>query len=164
MRRRGRAPEEAPTTSPYADGLRLLGRRDFTQAELRTRLLERGHDVEGVEAALVRLTETRALDDRRTALAFVRTASRVKGGGRLRIQRELQARGVSAAILREALAELPVEADTQQIQRYLARKRERLDLDDPAARRRLLQQLLRRGFSAESIRKVLKDAEREFES
>ena len=135
----------------------MLGRRDLTRAEIRTRLLERGHDLGAVEAAVERLADTSAIDDRRTALAHVRTASRVKGRGRLRIQRELEARGVSKALAREALDQIPPDDDAALIARFVARKAGRTGTGTPAGRRRLFQQLLRRGFSAEMIAKALKD-------
>jgi regulatory protein len=135
----------------------MLGRRDLTRAEIRMRLLERGHDQEAVETALERLADGQLLDDRRTALAHVRTASRVKGRGRLRIQRELEARGISKALAREALDQISPDDDAALIARFVARKAGRAGSDTPAGRRRLLQQLLRRGFSAETISKALKD-------
>ncbi len=156
MRRRSSA-SEPPTESPYVAGLRMLGRRELTRAELRTRLLERGHTVVAVDAALDRLADTRALDDRRTAHAYVRTASRIKGRSRRRIERELEAKGIAKTLAREALDQIPPEEDVALIKRFVARKAGRAETRTPAGRRRLFQQLLRRGFSPEIILKVLKD-------
>jgi regulatory protein len=104
-----------------------------------------------------RLAQSNALDDRRAASAHVRTASRLKGRGRLRIQRELDARGFTREVARDALAEIPPDDDLEAIKRFVDRKRRTLD-DTPAGRRRLFNQLLRRGFSAAMISKVLKGA------
>jgi regulatory protein len=119
--------------------------------------MDRGFVRDEVEAAVDRLADSKALDDRRAAFTHVRTASRLKGRGRLRIQRELDARGFSREVAREALAEVPADEDLDAIRRFIDRKRQRLD-DTPAGRRRLFNQLLRRGFSAEMISKVLKEA------
>ena len=87
----------------------------------------------------------------------MRTASRLKGRGKLRIQRELEARGFARDVVREALDEIPADEDAHAIQRFVERKRQTID-DSPAGRRRLFNQLLRRGFAAETIAKALKKA------
>jgi SOS response regulatory protein OraA/RecX len=79
----------------------------------------------------------------------------LKARGRLRILRELEARGFSRELAREAIAELPADEDLATIQRIVARKRPTMD-DGPAGRARLFNQLLRRGFPAELIAKVLR--------
>jgi regulatory protein len=128
----------------------------LSRAELTARLIDRGFLPDEVEAAVERLAESKSLDDRRAASAYVRTASRLKGRGRLRIQRELDARGFSRDVVREALAEIPPDGDLDAIRRFVDRKQRTLD-GTPAGRRRLFNQLLRRGFSAAMISKVLKE-------
>jgi regulatory protein len=139
--------------------LRLLSRREHTTAELRQKLLDREFSAEDVDATIEGLTADRLLDDRRTASAHLRTASKIKGRGRLRIQQELQARGVDRALVREVLADLPAADETTAIAEFLGRRRVPLQLN-MADRRRLFQQLLRRGFSSDVIAKALKDRDR----
>ncbi len=134
--------------------LRLLSRRDYTTAELRRKLTEREFPAEAIDDALASLTTDRLLDDRRAAAAHVRTASRVKRRGRLRIQRELEARGVDRQVIRELLDELPPEDETAAIAEFLRRRHTgHIGMAD---RRRLFQQLLRRGFTADVIAKAIK--------
>jgi regulatory protein len=135
--------------------LRLLMRRDYTSAELRDRLLDKGVTDADADDCVARLTADRTLDDRRVALAHVRTARDIKGRGRLRIERELIQRGIAPALAHEAVAILPGDDEQAQIARVLARKRlpARLSL---AERRRLFQHLLRRGFPADAISKALR--------
>jgi SOS response regulatory protein OraA/RecX len=85
--------------SAFDDGLRMLARRELSSSQLRARLLERDHPSADVEAAIAQLKESGALDDARVARAYAETALKVKGRGRLRIQRELNemARSTSAA-------------------------------------------------------------------
>jgi regulatory protein len=135
--------------------LRLLGRRDYSRAEITSRLLARGYAPEDVDAAVARLAEEGAIDDHRAAAAHVRTAARLKQRGRLRIRRELEARGIPKAIAADALAALPAEDDLAAIRRLIARKPLPPDAS-PAERRRLFSQLLRRGFEAGAIAKALK--------
>jgi regulatory protein len=131
-------------------------RRDYTSAELRDRLLDKGVTDADADDCVARLTADRTLDDRRVALAHVRTARDIKGRGRLRIERELIQRGIAPALAHEAVAILPGDDEQAQIARVLARKRlpPRLSL---AERRRLFQHLLRRGFPADAISKALRD-------
>jgi regulatory protein len=139
--------------------LKLLGRRDYTTAEIRQKLLDREFSAEDVDAAVDGLIADRLLDDRRTAAAHLRTASRVKGRGRLRIQQELQARGVDRGLVREVLAGLPAADETTAIETFLRRRR-LPDTLTMADRRRVFQQLLRRGFTSDVIAKALKNRDR----
>jgi regulatory protein len=135
--------------------LRLLARRDYTSTELRAKLLERDIEAADVEAVVGSLTEERLLDDRRVAAAHARTASQIKHRGRLRIRRELEARGIDRASITEVLDELPEADEASGIDLFLRRRRAPLPLD-AAGRRRLFNQLMRRGFSADAISKALR--------
>ena len=138
-----------------ATALRLLTRRDYTAKELRTKLLERDVPVAEVTSVLTDLTDAGVVNDRRVAESFVRVASTVKGRGRLRISRELEQRGIDRAIIRDALAALPVDDETASIRRFLDRKHLPARLN-PAEHRRVFGQLVRRGFSADLIAKALR--------
>ena len=94
-----------PDRTAYVDGLQMLGRRELSVQQLRDRLLEREHDREDVDRAIDLLLENKALDDARVAGAYVRTALKIKGRGRLRIQRELQMMGIAKEVAAQALAE-----------------------------------------------------------
>ena len=97
----------------YTLALSWLARRELTERQVRARLSRRRVAAEEIDAAVERLRRERALDDRRVAGAYARTAVRLKGRGPLRLRRDLQALGVDAAAAREAideaLAETPEE-------------------------------------------------------
>jgi regulatory protein len=135
--------------------LKLLGRRDYTAAELRARLVEREFPAEDVDALVTALSAEGLIDDRRVAAAHVRTAGRIKGRGRLRIARELEARGIDREVARDAVADLTPDVEADAIRRILQRKiaGRALSLRD---RQRLTQQLVRRGFRATDITAVLR--------
>jgi regulatory protein len=135
--------------SAYLDGLRLLGRRELSVADLRARLLDRDHPADEVDAAIAHLLETRALDDDRVARAYARTAASVKGRGRLRVMRELHAMGIATEIVAAALADVFGELDERAlIARALQKKlRGRPRIASPAEHARLYQYLMRQGFS-----------------
>lgn len=135
--------------------LRLLTRRDYTAKELRAKLLDRDVPEAEVAAVLADLAGEGVVNDRRVAESVVRVASTVKGRGRLRISRELEQRGIDRAVIRDALAALPVDDETAAIRRFLDRKHLPARLS-PAEHRRVFGQLVRRGFSADLIAKALR--------
>ena len=144
--------------SAYTDGLLLLGRRELSVSEMRSRLLDREHSPEETDAAVAKLIETGALDDRRVARAFARTASRVKGRGRLRVTRELHAMGISREIASEAVAEVFGELDERTmieraIQKKLRGGRKPQTLQERA---RLYQFLMRQGFTPAAVSAALR--------
>src|SRR5262249_31312033 len=95
-----------------------------------------------------------AVNDARVAAAHVRAASAIKRRGRLRIERELAARGVDKATARAALETLPPENDAAAIRQILQRKRFPAR-PTPAERRRMFAHLMRRGFAGDVIARVL---------
>jgi SOS response regulatory protein OraA/RecX len=135
--------------SAYLDALHLLARRELTESECRARLENRFHSAAQIEAAVAHLRETGAIDDGRVARAHARTAVDVKGRGRLRIARELVARGVSHEVASEALADIFGDLDERTlVARALQKKlRGRQRPTDPREQARLYQYLLRQGFS-----------------
>ena len=140
------------------DALRLLGRRDYTTAELERRLLERGFAPDDVQQTISALTTEGALDDRRVAAAHIRTSTGVKHRGRQRIRLELEARGVDSALVRDLLAEVPAETEIAAIETFLRRRR---TTSPPTleARERLFRQLRRRGFAPDLIARALREHE-----
>jgi regulatory protein len=145
----------APPPNIRTAALRLLGRRDYTTAELRRKLIERGCAAEAVDAALQRLAADGLLDDRRAAAAHVRSGIAVKGRGRRRIRQELQQRGIAASTITELTNNVAPEDEEAAIERILTRKRVPPSLS-PADHQRIFQQLMRRGFPSETIADVLR--------
>ena len=139
--------------SAYLDGLKLLGRRELSVTQLRERLLDREHSPEETEEAISRLLETGALDDGRVARAYARTASKVKGRGRLRVTRELQAMGIGRDVIAEAVVEVFGDLDERAmidraIQKKLRGGRKPSTIQERA---RLYQFLMRQGFTPAAV-------------
>jgi regulatory protein len=157
MTRPGDAAAPAPLTPARARviAITLLSRREYTAHEVETKLLERGCSSETTTAVIAALVADGLVDDRRAAAAHVRTAARIKGRGRHRIEHELAVRGIAKDVVRDLLREITPEAEVSAIRRILTRKRIP-PRPDPATRRRLFQHLLRRGFSSDAVAKALR--------
>jgi SOS response regulatory protein OraA/RecX len=99
--------------------LRALGFRDRTAAELDARLSEQGVGAAEREEALAALARAGYVDDRRVAHA--RAVSLAEGGsGDALIRADLEGRGVSAAIVEEAIESL--EPEQARVERIVARR------------------------------------------
>jgi regulatory protein len=139
--------------SAYADGLRMLARRELSVDGVRARLLHREHPPDTVETAIRQLIESGALDDRRVARAYARTAVNVKGRGRLRVLRELGAMGIAKEVASEAVGEVFGDMDERSLiaQAIQKKMRGRTRLSTPQDRARLYQYLMRQGFTPGAI-------------
>ena len=147
-----------PERTAYVDALQLLGRRELSVKQLRERLLDREHSREDVDRALDLLIENRAVDDARVASAYARTASKVKGRGRLRVQRELQEMGIDKDVASQALAEVFAGTDERtMIAAALQKKlRNKKKIATPAEYARVYQFLMRQGFSPAAVTAALR--------
>jgi regulatory protein len=144
--------------SAYSDAVRLLSRRQLSVAECRSRLAELEHSDQDIETAISHLVETGALDDARFARAYARTASEVKGRGRLRVIRELEARGVDRETAAEAVGETYAEKDERTLVARAVQKklRGRSSPKDPREYARLYQHLMRQGFTPAAVHAALR--------
>ena len=141
----------------YLDGLKMLARRELSEAQVRQRLARKGHEPDAVDAAVSRLREERALDDARVAEAIARTQTAVRRRGKLRVRREIENAGITGATARRALDEVfdGIDADAQ-LQASLAKRlRGREAIADEAEFRRLYRYLIAQGFEADAVMKAL---------
>lgn len=142
---------------PRPSAVRLLARREHSVHELRQKLRHKGFAAEPVEACLEALQAERLLSDARFAEAYVRMRAG-RGYGPVRIRLELDERGVNSELGAQALAE--AEADWEALAGQARRKRFGAALpQDFKERARQARFLQYRGFTAEQVRGVLRDAE-----
>ena len=125
---RGHRPPAAGSDDPYRQGLdrafRLLAVRARSESELRSRLAGAGFE-EVAEAVIDRLRELGYVDDLAFAAAYVRSRSLGRRIGRRLLRHELAQKGVSAAIIEQALADRgdqSEQADAAQLAQTLARR------------------------------------------
>ena len=135
--------------------LRMLARRDYARLELAGKLAPHAESAEQVQALLDDLTASGLLSDERYALARVNArAGRV---GDAQLAHELRSKGVAGELLSAALA--TGDDELSRAWRVWQRKFGRqpaLAADDVVARSRQMRFLAGRGFSAETIRRVLR--------
>jgi regulatory protein len=157
----------------YVTALKMLARRELSEAQVRMRLARREFESGAIDEAVARLQAVRALDDRRTALACARTEAHVKRHGRLRALRTVEALGIDRGVARTAVAEVFDEVDedaliAQALDRKLRHPPSRTasarqaGAAEAAMARRLYRYLLAQGFDAgrvhAAIRNRLKNA------
>src|SRR5438270_368653 len=97
--------------SAYVDGLKMLARRELSEAQVRQRLARRGHDEDAIDQAVARLKSERAIDDARVAAAIARTETSIKRRGKLRVSRQIASAGIARAVARQAVDEVFEEID-----------------------------------------------------
>jgi regulatory protein len=143
--------------------LRLLAQRDHARVELKRKLAPHAESEEEVDALLDDLVARRLLSDAR--YAEMRVTARSGRYGNARLAQELRQQGVPAETAATALAEAGDEMDRA---RTVWRRKYAAPAADANERARQIRYLMQRGFSADIIRRLLRDeataaAEREEE-
>ena len=150
MRRRESAAEAAPGTAQElsARALRHLARREHSRAELARKLAPFAPSPEALEQLLDALAARKQLSDERYAELRAHQLSRKYGAARIRL--DLKAKGVGQETIERVCAAGELERAASILQRkYRAPASSR---EERARRMRFLQG---RGFSHDTIRKLL---------
>jgi regulatory protein len=141
----------------YTQALAWLGRRELSAAQVRTRLARRGIDDVAIDDAVTRLTREHALDDRRVATAYARSAATRKRRGRTRIQREIEALGIDRNLARDAVDEIFNEIDEAALlEEALTRRWPSVGAPDQRTLQRMYRALLQQGFPDDRVRAALR--------
>jgi regulatory protein len=134
-----------------ARALRLLMRRDHGRAELVRKLTQHAESTEAVELLLDELVRRKLLSEDRVAESRANTLSRKFGVSRIR--HDLRAKGIAG----ETIERVAAEAQSTEVER--AREIWKRKFREPAASRadraKQMRFLAARGFSHDTIRKVM---------
>lgn len=151
-----------PKNPAYLDGLRMLARRELSEAQIRQRLARRGHDEEAIDGAVARLLEERALDDRRVAEAIARLETGIKGRGPHRVRRKIEEAGISSTIARQAIDAVFEHLDDEAMLTHALEKRlrGRAGIEDNRDAQRLYRALLAQGFDSDRILRAISSRRR----
>jgi len=90
----------------YVDALKMLGRRELSEAQVRQRLARKEYDEPEIDEAVARLLEERAIDDTRVAEAIARSETSVRKRGKLRVKRRIESAGIAASTAKRAVDEV----------------------------------------------------------
>jgi regulatory protein len=137
----------------YLVALKMLARRELSEAQVRQRLVRRGENQDSIDEAIKRLKDDRAIDDERVAGAIARTETSLRKRGRRRVQQQIEAAGISKSIASRAVAEAFQELDPDALlSASLARRlRGRERIADDREFQRLFRYLSAQGFDADRI-------------
>jgi regulatory protein len=152
-----------PVRAAYAAGLSMLARRELSEARIRERLRRKEHDAASIDAAVARLREAGAVDDRRVAMSAARTETHVRSRGRGYVLRKLEALGIAPDTAAEAVDEVFGALDESALLARALSRRLRgpsAGIRDQAHFRRLYQQLVRQGFQPSAVIAALKQRSR----
>jgi regulatory protein len=145
--------EEAGKALKYA--FKLLGYRGRSESELSRRMRLKGFGSSDIAATIDRLKQGGFLDDRHVAESLRRKAEEVKCLGRSGARMYLLGMGIPKDIAEETLEGYDEAASAARL--LEGRRRVAEGLPVRVARRRLSDQLRRRGHSASTVRKALED-------
>mgnify|MGYP003592037083 CR=1 FL=1 len=132
--------------------VRLLARREHSRAELMRKLAPHAESPEDVAAVLDELVARHLLSDER--YVEMRLNQRSVRYGNARLAQELRTQGVDCALVESALADCDDEIDRAR-QVWSKKFGERPPAGDIAGRAKQMRFLISRGFSSETVRRVL---------
>jgi len=140
--------------SPMVFALKLIGMRSHSRKELERKLLKKGYGKEIIDNVLEKLTREGVLDDRIFGMELIRSRSRRKPSGKLKLHCELRNKGVPENLI----AELLDEYDNQEPCRLAAEKKfASLRGATETDRKKKLEVFLRnRGFEWREIQPVIR--------
>ncbi|MCL1976429.1 MAG: RecX family transcriptional regulator [Firmicutes bacterium] len=139
--------------------IRYLGRREYSAAELRQRLSERGAAAADIEAALVYVKERGYQDDARAGEVLIRRRTQYSQCGQALMRQELIKLGYSAELCSSLLEEhYPLEMERDILQRLLAKTNKPADAQKlQNLRKRMLRRLVAKGFQYSFIIEALQE-------
>ena len=100
---------KTPTTSPITFAFKLLSLRNHSRAELERELLKKGFAPENIWPLLEKLTREGVLNDRIFSMELIRSRTRQKPAGKMKMRAELRKKGISDEIVEELLKEYQSE-------------------------------------------------------
>ena len=131
----------------------LLGRRDYSEKELRDRLARKGANPVDVDRVITRLDDLDLVDDAKVAAGLVRV--RRKKRGIFALRRDLRRKGIEGSTAEDALAPVTHESQLTAAKGILARHAWRFEDRDARSRARAYAFLARRGFPPDVVHEAL---------
>lgn len=136
---------------------RLLGRRNYSEQEIRRKLETARFHATIIERTIARCRELGYLDDAKFARDFVKAQLSRQPQGKLRLRPALLRKGVSAQLADEILGEFFESVDSarlveEAVEKFLSRRAKAIPADK--LRKRLADYLLRAGFTWDDFQRL----------
>ncbi len=146
----------------YNMAIQYLARRMRSEKEVRTYLAEKEVDEVIIQEVIHKLIEYTFINDEEFALAFVRTQLNTTDKGKATVKKELKEKGISETLIEQALQEYPDEDELNKAI-ILCEKFVSKNIQDSTRvmKQKLEQQLLRKGFSHQTIQAAIAETEME---
>ena len=137
----------------YLIAVRMLARRELSEAQIRQRLARRGESQESIDEAIARLKSDRSIDDERVAGAIARTQAAGRNRGRRRVLQQIEAAGIDKSIASRAVDQVFEDLDPDALLSASLEKRlhGRDRIADDREFQRLFRYLSAQGFESDKI-------------
>ena len=144
--------------SAYLDGLKMLGRRELSEQQVRQRLARKAYDQDEIDEAVARLRGERAINDQRVAEAIARTETGIRKRGKVRVRMQLERAGIAKETARQAIDSVfeSVDDDALLASSLGKRLRGRETIADDREFARLFRYLIGQGFESDRVMQALK--------
>lgn len=133
--------------------LYLLERMDRTEHQLDQKLIQDGYPKEIREEALRYVAEYHYIDDMRYACTYIRTHEKTKS--RSQMTEALYRKGIAKDCIDQAMEEAYSGETDELIRRLLEKKHYDPETMDRAQKNKIFQSMMRKGFSAEEIKRAM---------
>lgn len=120
-------------------------------ADIRAKILKQGFSADEAEKMLTYLCANKYIDDARYARAYAVDKVRFSAWGRMKVRMGLRAKGMSDAIISQALGYIPEKEYAETLDKVLHAKARSLDLTDVKDLQKLYRHLASRGFESQLI-------------
>ena len=151
----------ANTTGALDRAFRLLSSRPHSEKEIRVKLATRGYPQEEIEKAVARLMELRYINDEELCPQHAQSRVTKANVGPARLRLELARKGFAEILIEKTVDELYPQAQNELATAFRAAAKKirtlKPGMDAQAARKKIFDHLLRKGFDMETARKVALD-------
>ena len=144
--------------SAYIDGLKMLGRRELSEKQVRERLARKAYEPDEIDEAVARLREERAINDQRVAEAIARMETGIRKRGKVRVRIQLERAGIPKETAKQAIDSVFEGIDDEALIEASLRKRlrGRDTIADDREFQRLFRYLVGQGFESDRVMQALR--------
>lgn len=140
----------------------LLGRKAYTQKQLRDKLRQKEASPEIIDRVMTRLNELKFIDDKAYADMYVRSRKSKKGS--IALKQELFQKGISETLVEKSLEPLSFDSQLVSAKQLLEKYQWRLAKTEAQKRYgKAYSYLARRGFPSDVVREALSGFLEDFE-